>query len=535
MQSWRSHLFLKTGVLGLVALTLIPVLVILSSFLDPQPEIRRHLIEFVLPKLFVNSFWLLLGVSFGTLLFGVLLAWWVALYHFPGRRFFAWSLMLPLAFPAYVLAFTHIGFFDFTGPLQAILRDLFGSSAWFPKIRSTGGVIFVMSLALYPYVYLLAREAFASMGQRALEVGQSLGLNFRQSFFKVALPMARPWIIGGLSLALMETLADFGTVSIFNFDTFTTAIYKSWFALFSLSSASQLASILILFVFVLVWLELKSRGNRQYQQTGRGAVTQRIVLHGWKAYGVSAACALVLALAFVLPFVQLLLWSFEVYETDLDARYFGFVGQSLFLSAGAAFCVFVAALFLSYAQRRLPRLRLQVKIATLGYAVPGAVLAVGIFIPMAWLDNLAIDFLRQHFAIESSGILKGTIVVMMLAYSARFMAVGFQAIDSGMQRISKSQEECARTLKVTGLPLFTRLYLPLLQSGIFTALLMVFVDVMKEMPITLMTRPFGWDTLAIRIFEMTSEGEWERAALPSIAIVLVGLVPVIFLARSARD
>lgn len=535
MQGRFSFWVFRLGTWGLAFLTLLPILVILSSFLDPQPEIRQHLIEFVLPKLLRNTAWLLLGVSFGTLVLGVLLAWWVALYQFPGRRFFAWSLMLPLAFPAYVLAFTHIGFFDFTGPVQAILRDLFGSSAWFPKIRSTGGVILVMSLALYPYVYLLAREAFASMGQRALEVGQSLGLNFRRSFFKVALPMARPWIIGGLSLALMETLADFGTVSIFNFDTFTTAIYKSWFALFSLSSASQLASILILLVFVLVWLELKSRGKRQYQQAGRAAVTRRMVLRGWRAWGVSLVCGLVLVLAFVLPFVQLLIWSIEVAPMDLDARYFGFVGQSLFLSAGAALCVFAAAMFLSYAQHRLPNqwVRLQVKLATLGYAVPGAVLAVGIFIPLAWLDNLAIDFLRQHFAMESSGILKGTIVVMMLAYASRFMAVGFQAIDAAMQRISKSQEECARTLNVTGVSLFSRLYLPLLRSGIFTALLMVFVDVMKEMPITLMTRPFGWDTLAIRIFEMTSEGEWERAALPSIAIVLAGLLPVIFLSRAS--
>ncbi|MBI3285319.1 MAG: iron ABC transporter permease [Burkholderiales bacterium] len=515
-------------------MTLLPLLVVLSSFLSSEQQIWRHLATYVLPDLLINTFWLALGVAGGTAVLGVSLAWLTAVCEFPGQRWFSWALMLPLAMPAYVAAFVNIGLFDFTGPLQTLLRDYFGSSAWFPAIRSRGGVILVMSLALYPYVYLLARNAFLTQGRRALEVGQSLGLTRRAGFLRVALPAARPWIMAGVLLALMETLADFGTVAVFNYDTFTTAIYKAWFGMFSLAAASQLASILVLLVLLLVLAEQLTRGRKRYHSTGKSQAT-RLPLRPLAGRLACAYAGLILLLAFALPVAQLLLWCAGVYAEDFDSRYPLFVWHSILLSAMAAVLVVLAALVLAYSLRIYHDwpTRFFVRLSTLGYAIPGAVLAVGVFIPVAWLDNQLLQWLRPWFG--GGAILRGTLVVMLLAYVARFLAPGFNAIESAMQRITRSQEEAARSLAYSGWRLFLHVHLPLLRGGVFSAALMVFVDVMKEMPITLMTRPFGWDTLSVRVFEMTSEGQWERAALPSVALVVVGLIPVILLTRHAEQ
>lgn len=522
-------------VLLLAGLTLTPLLIVLSSFLDPQPEIWVHLSRYVLPDLLLNTAWLLLGVLVGVLLLGVSLAWLTAVYAFPGRHFFAWALLLPLAMPAYVLAFAQIGLLDYTGPVQSWLREWLGGSHAFPRIRSRGGVIVVLSLALYPYVYLLARNAFLTQGRRALEVAQSLGLSPWQGFWQVALPLARPWIVGGAMLALMECLADFGTVSIFNYDTFTTAIYKSWFALFNLPAAAQLASLLMLFVLLLAWLEGRERGDRRYHADSKAAPAVPLPLSGWRRYAASAFPCLVLLLAFGVPLVQLGYWAAGVWHDDLDSRYWQFVGSSLLLASLAAVLIAFAALTLSFVTRRYPQawLRWAARLSTLGYAVPGTVLAVGIFIPIAWLDNQLLSLL-EGLGYRPSTVLKGTVLVMLLAYLARFQAVAYQPIAAAMQRITHSQEEAAQTLGCSRRGLLWRVHLPQLRSGMLVAILLVFVDVMKEMPITLMTRPFGWDTLAVRVFELTSEGEWQRAALPSLAIVLAGLLPVLLLSRHSE-
>lgn len=514
-------------------LTIIPVAVIFSSWLNPETDILGHLGEFVLPELLGNTFWLLLGVGLGVTVLGVSLAWLTAMCEFPGRRFFSWALLLPLAVPAYVLAFVVIGLLDFTGPLQTWLRETYGLRD-LPEIRSRGGVILVMSLALYPYVYLIARNAFLTQGRAALEAAQSLGLNRWQGFYRVALPMARPWIAAGVMLALMETLADFGTVATFNYDTFTTAIYKAWFSFFSLSAASQLASILIIFVLVLALAEQRTRSKMKYGGVGRTTSHQRIRLGGLQSSLAVLYASLVFLIAFLIPLIQLLLWAKSAAVTDLDSRYWSFVEHSLLLSALGAGIVCVLALLLGYAGRQQPGTAMQLtqRVATIGYAFPGAVLAVGIFIPVAWLDNVLIDWLKLN-GWQGSEVLKGTLLVMLLAYAVRFLAVGFGPVDSGLQRITRSIDEAAKVMGTRTTTLITRVHLPMLRASLFTAAALSFVDIMKEMPITLMTRPFGWDTLAVRVFEMTSEGEWERAALPSVAIILVGLIPVIFLA--SRD
>ena len=369
-----------------------------------------------------------------------------------------------------------------------------------------------MILAFYPYVYLLARNAFLTQGRRSLEVAQSLGFNRTQGFFRLALPMARPWIAGGVMLVLMETLADFGTVAVFNYDTFTTAIYKAWFGMFSLTAASQLASLLIVIVFVMMVVEQQFRSRMRYAETRQSARVNRIPLAGWRAWLLAGFASGTLFFAFLLPIAQLSIWTASVFAQDFDERYLQFLWHSLLLLLSPP-CSPVRLRCLWSTQHAATLIRLlapQCALLRLGYALPGAVLAVGIFIPVAWLDNWLSEIALQLFNIETGLLIQGTLFTMLIAYMTRFLAVSHSPIDSAMQRITSSIDEAAMGLGLNGWPMPRRVHLPILKGGIFTAATLVFVDVMKEMPITLMTRPFGWDTLAVRIFEMTSEGAWEQ-------------------------
>lgn len=509
----------------------------MSSLFVPASDVWQHLVETTLTDLLVNTFWLAIGVAFGATLLGVSLAWFTAVCEFPGRKFFSWALLLPFAIPSYVTAFVALGLFDYIGPVQTALRAWLGSDlSWFPNVRSRLGVIVVMILAFYPYVYLLARNAFLTQGKRSLEAAQSLGFNRMQGFFKVALPMARPWIASGMMLALMETLADFGTVAVFNYDTFTTAIYKAWFAMFSLPAASQLASLLIVIVFAVIVVEQQFRSRMRYAETRQSARADRIPLLGWRAWSVTSFASGILFLAFLLPVAQLAVWTIRVFARDFDERYLEFLWHSLLLSGFAALLTCSVTLLMVYASRRYPdrAVRTAVRISTIGYALPGAVLAVGIFIPVAWLDNQLSEIAMQLFHIETGLLIQGTLATMLIAYMTRFLAVSHSPIDSAMQRITANIDDAAMGLGSSGWATLRRIHLPMLKSGIFTAATLVFVDVMKEMPITLMTRPFGWDTLAVRIFEMTTEGQWEQAALPAVALVLAGLFPLIFFVRQTE-
>ena len=518
---------------ALALLTLIPVGVVAMALLHPDQAIWDHLWRHVLPEVLLNTLWLALGVAVGVTVLGTGLAWLTAACEFPGRRFFTWALLLPLALPAYVTAFVWIGLLDFSGTLPTYLRESWGILR-LPPIRSRGGVILVMVLALYPYVYLTARAAFQGQGRRLLEAAQSLGLSRRRAFFQVALPMARPGIVAGLTLALMETLADFGTVAVFNYNTFTTAIYKAWFAMFSLPAASQLATLLVFFVLTLVLMEQYSRSGRSFAGSARGSgEARRIRLTGLNAWFASVCAGLVFLLAFAVPLAQLLVWTKNVLAADLDARYLAFAWHSLLLACLGAGLVVSLALALGYAQRLRPSgpMQFATRLATLGYALPGAVLAVGFYIPVAGLDNLLIDAWRDWTGKEIGQILGGTLVVMLLAYCARFLAVGFGPVETGLARITRAVDEAAQVLGCTGMKRLGKVHLPMLRGPLLAAAALAFVDIMKELPITLMTRPFGWDTLATRVFEMTSEGEWERAALPAVAICLVGLLPIFFLVK----
>ncbi|MEQ1579831.1 MAG: iron ABC transporter permease [Steroidobacteraceae bacterium] len=515
----------------------VPLLVIAGSLFQLDTEVWAHLSRYVLPEVALNTVKLLAGVAVLTGIIGTALAWLTAVCNFPGRRFFDWALLLPLSIPGYVLAFVAVGFLDYSGPLQSAMRAAGLATKWLPAIRSSNGwgVIVVLSLALYPYVYLLARSAFMSQGRRVLEAAQTLGLTARAAAWRVALPMARPWIAAGISLVAMETLADFGTVSVFNYNTFTKAIYSAWFGMFSVSAALELAAFLMLFVLAALWLERRSRSRVRYGGGRSGAYAERrIELQGKARWLAFAAASLVFLLAFLLPFLQLLIWAIKHAASDLDVRYFGFAVRSLLLAGSAAAVILAASVVLAYVTRVQsgPWTNLFARLGTLGYAVPGTVLAVGIFVPMAWFNNELQGWLIAAFGDGAPRVyLQGSLVTVLVAYMARFLAVGFGPVDSSLQRITRNIDEAAISLGVTGVAMLKRVHLPLLRTGIATGAVLVFVDVMKEMPITLITRPFGWDTLAVRVFEMTTEGEWERAALPAVVIVLAGLVPIALLTR----
>jgi iron(III) transport system permease protein len=532
MDGWRASAVLIS------LLVVVPIVVVLGSMFSATGDIWEHLVRNVLSELLVNTFWLVTGVAAGTFLIGVSLAWLTAVCDFPGRRFFSWSLLLPLSMPAYVLAFVFLGIFDFTGPVQTLLRGWFGAgNVHFPDVSSRGGVITVMTLVLYPYVYLLARNAFLTQGRRALEAASSLGHSKLDGFFRVALPMARPWIAGGVLLVVMESLADFGAVSIFNYNTFTTAIYKAWFGFFSLPAAAQLSSVLIFIVFIIIVLEQRMRSGMRFTRAGReAAAAGKIRLKGFWKWTASVYSFSVLLVAFIVPVIQLAVWTMEVYKEEFNPRYFEFLTHSLLLGAAGAFFICFSALVLSYAKRHHPDKlsRFLTRTATLGYALPGTVLAVGVFIPVAYIDNVIIDFLKNSAGIEAASILKGTLPVLVAAYMIRFMAAGFNSVESAMQRITRSIDEAARLMGMRGIKMLMKVHLPILRGGFFTAAILVFVDIMKEMPITLMMRPFGWDTLAVKIFELTSEGEWARAALPSIALIMAGILPVILLTKKGE-
>lgn len=516
---------------------LIPLVVIGASWLTVDSEVWGHLAATVLPDLLGNTLLLVAGVAVGTVLLGVSLAWLTSLCEFPGRRWLDWALMLPFAVPAYVLAFVFVGTLDFGGPVQSAIRELFDlPGAWSIEIRNAGGVILVMSLVLYPYVYMLARVAFLGQGQSAFEAARSLGLNPWQAFLRVSLPMARPGIIAGLSLALMEALADFGAVAVFNFDTFTTAIYKAWFGFFDLNSAAQLASLLLGIVLLALLAERHFRARAQFAESGRSGRARRFQLRGWRAAAATGYALLVFLLAFVAPMAQLLSWAWGSLDY-LDHRYWGLLGHTFVLGSSAALVTVAGAFVLAFSRKYYPdRLtRAGVRVGTLGYALPGSVLAVGVMISLTWIDQRIADAWLALTGHEPGLLLGGTVIGLLLAYFARFLAVAFGPVESALERIRPSIRDAARSLGAGQWELVRRIYLPMLRPGLFTAALLVLVDVMKEMPATLLLRPFGWDTLAVRIYELTSEGEWERAALPAIALVLVGLLPVILLVRkSAR-
>lgn len=510
------------------SLIIIPLITIILGFGEIDYEIWQFLMDYQLPLLLQNTLFLLVVVGVGVFFLGSTTAWLTSMYQFPGRWLFSWAMMLPLAMPAYVLAFAQLGIFDYTGAINRYVRNAYGIETILPNINNKWGLAVVLSLTLYPYVYLLAKNAFMSMGQRSLEVGAMLGLSPWRSFLKIALPMSRPWLMGGVVLALMEVLADFGTVSIFGVETFTTAIYEAWFGFFSLETAKQLASLMIMLVFILLALEQYSRGKRRFHRMDKSNHHTQTNLKGMGKWLATLYCASILLLAIVAPLIQLMLWVIEIYPNQ-DAQFATAGWHSLTISLIGAFLVAFVAFLVALAKRIHPSKLSNslVRIATLGYAIPGTVLAVGVFAPIAWIDNQLIEL----GIFEDGDILKGTLFVMLIAYIVRFLALGLSSVSSGFERIGHNLTEASQSLGISHFQIAKRIYLPLLKGPMGVAMMLIFVDIMKEMPLTLMTRPYDWQTLSTIIFTYTTEGRFDQAALPALLIILAGLIPIIFFSK----
>lgn len=512
-----------------------PVLVVLSSLLAPRLDVWQHLWRTQLLELLGNTLLLLAGVGAGSLLVGTVLAWLVVHYRFPGRDVFEWALMLPLAMPAYVIGFAFLGLFEFSGPLQSALRDTVGPGIRLPELRSWGGVSLMMTLVFYPYVYLLARAAFREQGSATLETARSLGRSRARAFVEVTLPLARPSLAAGVALAMMEALGDFGTVAIFGYRTLTEGVYRVWYGMFDRTAASQLAVLLLLFAALLLRIERASRGRQRYSQRHRhGPEAAPIVLRGGRALGAFAACAGVLGLAFILPVGQLLVWAVGALAAGQVAAAFpALLANTLTLAAAAAIATCLLALTLAYALRLhpAPATRFTSRLASMGYALPGAVIAVGILVPLAAIDHAVAPLLEAALGRPVGLLLTGSALGLVYAYVVRFLAVSLQTVEASLARIPPSLDDAARALGAGAGGALRRVHLPLLRGGLGTALVLVFVETMKEMPATLLLRPFGLNTLAIEVWERTSEAMWREAAVPALAIVLAGLGPVLLVIR----
>lgn len=524
------------SVVAIAALIATPVLCVLGSIFSFSGEIWQDLASTVLFGYIANSIVLMLGVGFGATVLGVSTAWLVTMCRFPGSRIFSWALLLPLAAPAYLIAFTYTEFLDYYGPVQSLLRQIFGWSSvgdyWFPNIRSLAGAIVMFSLVLYPYIYLLARVAFLEQSTCVTEASRSLGCNPWQSFFTVALPLARPSIVSGLALVLMETLSDFGTVDYFGIGTFTTGIYRTWFGRDSRIGASQLAAVLMLFIFALIWLEIWSRRQCRYYQTSSPYRSrQQYQLQGIRAILAWFACFVPITLGLLLPGAFLLHMTISHAQETLDRDFLTLASHSFILAAISSVLAVVIATIVAYGQRLYPNLtmRLGVRVAAMGYAIPGSVIAVGVMIPVGNLDN-AIDFwMRSHFGISTGLLFSGTIVALIFAYLVRFLAVAFGGVESSLAKIKPTLDDAARSLGYNPTSTLVKVHAPLMWGGLLTAAILVFVDVMKELPATLVIRPFNFDTLAVQVYQYASDERSIEASAPALAIVLVGLIPVIFL------
>ena len=524
-------------VASLALLVAAPVLVVVSSVAAPTGEVWRHLSTTVLPDYVKNSLYLMVGVGAGVLIVGVGAAWLVTMCRFPGRRFFEWALLLPMAVPAYLLAYAYTDFLQYSGPLQSALRDLTGWGArdyWFPEVRSLGGAVVMLTLALYPYVYLLARAAFLEGSASILEASRSLGRGAWRSFFGVSLPLAQPAIAAGVALALMETLSDFGTVQYFGVVTFTTGIYRTWFGLGERVAAAQLASVLLLFILVLIVLERLLGRKPEGQPAGsRYRSLGGYALKGPRAALAFLACALPVGLGFALPagiFVTMTLRRMDA----LDARVLVYARNSLTLAAVTALLALLVALVLAYGKRVRPNAltRASSRVASLGYAVPGSVIAVGVLMHLGWLDGRIDAGARALLGVSTGLLLSGTIAGLVFAYLVRFLAVSFGAVEASLGKITPSMDDAARSLGHRSLRTLLRVHMPLLRGSLLTAALLVFVDVIKELPATLIVRPFNFDTLAVRVYRLASDERLAEAAPGALLIVLAGVLPVILLSRA---
>jgi len=545
MNSPRS---LQAASVLLAAATLLPLAAVLMLALGPVggampsagPGAWQHLLATGLPEYVFNSLALMLLVGVGVISLGVGAAWLTALTEFPGRRVLQAALVLPLALPGYVIAYAYTDFLQFSGPVQTSLRALAGvdgagwkaAGYWFPEVRSLPGAALMLTLVLYPYVYLPVRAAFAAGGANLTEAARTLGLSPWQAFFRVALPLARPAIAGGCALALMETLADYGAVAHFAVDTFTTGIYKAWFGLGDKVAAARLACLLLLFTLVLVSLERATRGGARFGIAGARSVRAAFRFSGLRAVLALVAAALPFVLGFLLPLAILARLAWRDLEAFEPWRFLVLAGNSLQVGVLAALAAVAAALTIAYCARLNPRMQVLGRLATLGYAMPGAVVAVGVLVPLAGLDNWFDAFMRARFGISTGLMITGSVWALVFAYVVRFMAVALNNVEAGLARVTPSMDDAARAMGLGAGAAVIKVHVPLIARSLLIASLLVFVDAIKELPATLAVRPFNFDTLATFAYNLAKDERLGEAAWPCLAIVLVSLAPVLLVSRA---
>ncbi|WP_139462377.1 ABC transporter permease [Aeromonas veronii] len=528
-----------TGSWATALLLGLPVIALLFSAFSAEGALFRHLADTVLLDYLGNTLGLVVGVVLLSLLFGVPTAWLVAMCQVPGRRALQWALMLPMAMPSYIVAYVYTDLLDYSGPLQAGLRALFGWNSpadyWFPAIRSLGGAAWVLALVLFPYVYLLTRASFLEQSVSLIHSSRLLGCTPWQSFCRLSLPLARPAIMVAVSLVAMETLADFATVHFFAINTLTTAVYDTWLGYGSLATAAKLSCLMLLVVVLLIALERRSRNRQQVFQKSMGHEQPlRYPLKGMSRALAAFWCwGLVLA-GFGLPFVILLDYGVRYFELSWTPEFVRFAGNSLAISALTALLAMGIALLLGFFRRLDGGFKslLPLRIAAMGYAMPGTVLAIGVLVPLTALD-FAINDLAEWLGRQGPGLLlTGTITAIVFGYLVRFVAIAIGSVESSMGKISPSLDMAARSLGQGDGGMLRRVHLPLVRRGLFAGAMLVFIESMKELPAALLLRPFNFDTLATHVYQFVSDEMLERGALGAIVIVLVGLLPLIWVNRT---
>lgn len=543
---WRQRRRASPGwtaaVAAILALVLLPVITTLVLALQSSGSNLGFLLGTILPRVLGETGLLMLGVAASTLFAGTLTAWVVTMYRFPGHAILDRMLVLPLAMPTYIIAYAYVDALDYTGPLQSSLRWVFGwrsaADYWFPSVRSTGGAVFVLASALYPYVYLTARASFVQQSVCVLEVARTLGQSPFGAFRWVALPLARPALAAGVMLVLMETLNDLGAVQHLGVETLSAAIYSTWLQRSSLSGAAQIAVLALVLVAVLFWAEFTLRGGgRVHATTGRLKAIPFADLSGWRAAVAALICLLPVLAGFVLPVSVLASNALRHMDEAAASGFWQAAVNSVLLAVVAAVVAVGLGIVLAYARRVAANgfTRPAVRIAGLGYALPGAVLALGLLIPFAGLDNFVDGLARRWLGVSTGLLISGTAVMLVVAYTVRFLAVAHGTTEAGLERISPNLDAAARTLGETALSALVRVHLPLLLPALATAGLLVFVDAMKELPATLLLRPFNFETLSTHVYALASLEQIEAASVGALAIVLVGLVPVLMLHKAVAD
>jgi len=533
----RRATALTTFAVVLAFLLAVPVLVVLLNVFVPTQGTWAHLSATVLPDYVLTSLWLIAGVAYGVITIGITTAWLTTMCRFPGRRILEWALLLPMAMPAYVMAYAYTDFLQFAGPVQTALRAWTGwgpGDYWFPDVRSLTGAVAMLAFVLYPYVYLLARAAFLEQSESMLEAARISGYGSWRTFLRVALPLARPGIVAGTALALMETLADFGTVAYFGVHTFTTGIYRAWFSLGDRVAAAQLSATLLGFVFLVLLIERATRGRASFHNIiHRRHVAYPYRLRGFKALVAFVASAVPLVLGFFLPAAILLQMALTAGDVQFGQRYIELAFNTVTLAAITAALAVVLALMVGYAGRmsRSRVVHAANRIAGLGYTVPGAVIAVGVLIPVTRIDH-ALSSAIGYFTGYSVGlILTGGIAALIYAYLVRFFAVSLQTVEAGLSKITPNMDSAARSLGLGPASTLVKVHAPLLWRSALIAGLLIFVDVMKELPATFVMRPFNFDTLAVQAFNLASDERLAEASTPALTIVLAGLLPIMLLSR----